>query len=86
MKNKQKSFEETLKKLKEEDDQIPLKKWNEEIGSKLILLLPSMIFLLTFLKINDDKNIYDLIIFICTALFLVLGGVTLNFLLTKKNK
>ena len=86
MNDNNQSLEETLKKLQEDEESIPLKKWNEELGSKLILLFPPIIFLITFLKINSDKTIFDLFIFITMSLILILGGVSLNFLITRKNK
>ena len=81
---KKESLEETLLKLKEDENQIDLKKWNEDLIPKLILLLPTLLFLLTFLKINSDKSIFDLLIFVGGSSLLVLFGVTLNFLFTKR--
>ncbi len=83
IKNKE-NLDKIIKKIKEEDDNIPLKKWNEELFSKFILLFPTLIFLLTFLSINNDKSISDLMSFLLVSILLVLVGVILNFLLTKK--
>ena len=84
MSEKKESLEETLLKLKEDENQVDLKKWNEDVIPKLILLLPTLIFLFTFLKINTDKSIFDLLIFVGGSSLLVLFGVTLNFLFTKR--
>ena len=84
MSEKKESLEETLLKLKEDENQMDLKKWNEDLIPKLILLLPTLIFLFTFLKINSDKSIFDLLIFVGCSSLLVLFGVTLNFLFTKR--
>ena len=84
MSEKKESLEETLLKLKEDENQMDLKKWNEDLVPKLILLLPTLIFLFTFLKINSDKSIFDLLIFVGGSSLLVLFGVTLNFLFTKR--
>ena len=84
MSEKKKSLEETLLKLKEDENQMDLKKWNEDLIPKLILLLPTLIFLFTFLKINSDKSIFDLLIFVGGSSLLVLFGVALNFLFTKR--
>ena len=84
MSEKKESLEETLLKLKEDENQMDLKKWNEDLIPKLILLLPTLIFLFTFLKINSDKSIFDLLIFVGGSSFLVLFGVGLNFLFTKR--
>ena len=84
MSEKKESLEETLFKLQEDENQMDLKKWNEDLIPKLILLLPTLIFLFTFLKINSDKSIFDLLIFVGGSSFLVLFGVALNFLFTKR--
>ena len=84
MSEKKESLEETLLKLKEDENQMDLKKWNEDLIPKLILLLPTLIFLVTFLKINSDKSIFDLLIFVGGSSLLVLFGVALNFLFTKR--
>jgi len=84
MTDKKESLEETLLRLQEDENQMDIKKWNEDLVPKLILLLPSIIFLLTFLKINSDKSIFDLLIFVGSSFVLVLFGVTLNFLFTKR--
>tara|TARA_B100000900_G_scaffold356917_1_gene326943 strand:- start:501 stop:755 length:255 start_codon:yes stop_codon:yes gene_type:complete len=84
MTDKKESLEETLLRLQEDENQMDIKKWNEDLVPKLILLLPSIIFLLTFLKINSDKSIFDLLIFVGGSFVLVLFGVTLNFLFTKR--
>ena len=84
MSEKKESLEETLLKLKEDENQMDLKKWNEDLIPKLILLLPTLIFLFTFLKINSDQSIFDLLIFVGGSSLLVLFGVALNFLFTKR--
>ena len=84
MADKNESLEETLLKLQEDDNEMDLKRWNEDLIPKFILLLPTLIFLLTFLKINSDKSIFDLLVFVGGSSLLVLFGVALNFLFTKK--
>ena len=51
--------------------------------SKAILLFPTIAFALTFLKINTDKSILDLLGFVAMGGLLVSGGVFLNYLLSK---
>ena len=46
-------------------------------------LFPYIAFALTFLKINTDKSILDLLGFIAIGGLLVSGGVFLNYLLSK---
>ena len=82
-KNK-KSLENIIKKLQEDEENTIFKKWNEGLFSKFILLFPTAIFLITFLRINNDKSFIDLFNFILIASILVLFGVVLNFILTKK--
>ena len=75
-------LERIYQKLNEEEDTV-LKKWYESIIPKIILLFPSMAFALTFLKVNTDKSILDLIIFIAVGGFLVTSGIFLNYFLSK---
>ena len=84
MNDKKEYLENKIKKLTDEDDQIVFKKWNEGIISKLILLFPTVIFFLTFLKINNDKTIFDLLFFLCLSTVLITVGLIFNFFLTKK--
>ena len=74
--------ERIYQKLNEEEDTV-LKKWYESIIPKIILLFPSIAFALTFLKVNTDKSILDLIIFIAVGGLLVTGGIFLNYFLSK---
>lgn len=84
MPNKKDSLDKLIKRIQEEDDVPSFKKWNEDLVSKFILLFPSLIFLITFLRINNDKSINDLFHFLVVSSILVLLGVVFNFLLTKK--
>ena len=65
----------------EEDTNI--KKWNQALIPKSILLFPPIAFVLTFLKINTDKSIIDLLGFVAMGCLLVFGGIFLNYLLSK---
>ena len=78
------SLEEIYKRLQDEDDMSEIKKWNEAIIPKIILLFPLLIFLITFLRINNDKSLTDLIGFVCFGIGLVLVGIILNFILSDK--
>ena len=78
------SLENIIKRLEDDKENDNSQKWNESISSKLILLFPTIIFLLTFLRINNDKSIADLLNFLLVSLVLVSFGVILNFLITKK--
>ena len=82
-KNKE-SLEKIIERLQEDEENTKLIKWNENLFSKFILIFPTAIFLITFLRINNEKTFIDLFQFILVALILVLFGVALNFILTKK--
>ena len=81
MEEERKKLEKMYQELYEEDTDI--KKWNQALIPKAILLFPTITFALTFLKINTDKSIIDLLGFIAMAGLLVSGGIFLNYLLSK---
>ena len=81
MEEERKKLEKIYQALNEEDTDI--KKWNQALIPKTILLFPPMAFALTFLKINTDKSIIDLLGFIAIGVLLVFGGIFLNYLLSK---
>ena len=81
MEEKKDKLERIYQKLNEEDT--VLKKWYESIIPKIILLFPSIAFALTFLKVNTDKSILDLLIFIMVGGLLVAGGIFFNYFLSK---
>ena len=83
MEEKRKKFELIYQGLNEDDTEI--KKWNQALIQKAILLFPSITFVLTFLKINTDKSIIDLLSFTVIGVLLVFGGILLNYLLSKGN-
>ena len=81
MDEERKKLEKVYQALNEEDTDI--KKWNQALIPKAILLFPPIAFALTFLKINTDKSIIDLLGFIAIGVLLVFGGIFLNYLLSK---
>ena len=81
MEEERKKLEKMYQELNAEDNDI--KKWNQALIPKAILLFPPIAFALTFLKINTDKSILDLLGFIAMGGLLVSGGVFLNYLLSK---
>ena len=83
MEVERKKMEKMYQELKEEDTNI--KKWNQALIPKAILLFPPIAFALTFLKINTDKSILDLLGFVAMGALLVSGGVFLNYLLSRGN-
>tara|TARA_A100001035_G_C27708658_1_gene466078 strand:- start:413 stop:664 length:252 start_codon:yes stop_codon:yes gene_type:complete len=80
MEEERKKLEKICPGLNEKDTYI--KKWNQELIPKTILLLPPLAFVLTFLKINTNKSIIDLLGFMVIFVLLVSGGIFLNYLLS----
>ena len=81
MEEKIKKLEKIYQELNEENTYI--KKWNQALIPKAILLFPPVAFALTFLKINTDKSIIDLLGFVAIGGLLVSAGIFLNYLLSK---
>ena len=81
MEEDRKKLEKLYQELNEEHN--VTKKWNQALIPKAILLFPTITFTLTFLKINTDKSILDLLGFVAIGVLLVSGGVFLNYLLSK---
>ena len=81
MEEERKKLEKIYQAFNEEDTDI--KKWNQALIPKTILLFPPIAFALTFMKINTDKSIIDLLGFIAIGVLLVFGGIFLNYLLSK---
>ena len=81
MEEERKKLQNIYQELNEEDTDI--KKWNQALIQKTTLLFPPIAFALTFLKINTDKSINDLLIFFVMGGFLVFGGIFLNYFLSK---
>ena len=81
MEEERKKLEKLYQEINEEDNVI--KKWNQALIPKAILLFPPIAFALTFLKINTDKSIIDLLLFVAMGGLLVFGGIFLNYLLSK---
>ena len=81
MEEERKKLEKIYQALNEEESDI--KKWNQALIPKAILLFPTIAFALTFLKINTDKSIIDLLDFIAIGVLLVFGCIFLNYLLSQ---
>ena len=81
MEEERKKLEKFYQELNEEDT--VTKKWNQALIPKAILLFPPIAFALTFLKINTDKSILDLLGFVAMGGLLISGGLFLNYLLSK---
>ena len=75
-------LEKIYQQLNEEEDPL-LKKWYQSLIPKAILLFPVVAFGFTFLKVNTDKSILDLLSFVAIGGLLVSVGIFLNYLLSK---
>ena len=81
MEEERKKLEKMYQELNEENNDI--KKWNQARIPKVIILFPPLAFALTFLKINNDKSIIDLIQFMAMGGLLVFGGIFLKYLFSR---
>ena len=81
MEEERKKLEKMYQELNEEDTNI--RKWNQSLIPKVILLFPPLAFAFTFQKINTDKSIIDLLGFLAMGGLLVSGGIFLSYLLSK---
>ena len=75
-------LEKIYQKLNEEEYPVT-KKWYQSLIPKAILLFPLVAFGFTFLKVNTNKSILDLLSFVAVGSLLVFGGIFLNYLLSK---
>ena len=66
-------LEKIYQKLNQEEDTV-LKKWYQSLIPKAILLFPVVAFGFTFLKVNTDKSILDLLSFVAVGGVLVFWG------------
>ena len=82
MEEDREKLEKIFQQLNEEENTV-LKKWYQSLFPKAILLFPVIAFGATFLKVNTDKSILDLLSFIAIGILLVFGGIFLNYLLSK---
>ena len=69
-----KKLKKIYKQLKKEEDTVK-KKWYQSLFPNAILLFPVVAFCFTFLKVNTDKSILDLLSFVAVGGLLVLGGI-----------
>ena len=74
MEEDREKLEKIYQQLNEEEDTV-LKKWYQSLIPKAILLLPVVAFGFTFLKVNTDKSLLDLLSFVAVGSLLVFGGI-----------
>tara|TARA_Y100001970_G_C14258583_1_gene877592 strand:+ start:11703 stop:11957 length:255 start_codon:yes stop_codon:yes gene_type:complete len=78
------SIEEEIKRIEEGDENIEIKKWNEKIIPKILILLPSILFTVTYLKANTSLSGLDLMRFVLIAIILICISVVLRLALRRK--
>ena len=83
MKKDREKLEKIYQQFNKEEDTV-LKKWYQSLIPKAILLFPLVAFGFTFLKVNADKSILDLLSFVAVGGLLVIGGIFINYLLSKE--
>jgi len=77
-------LEEKLKILLDEDNEI--KKWNEGLLIKSLILLPIIIFIVGLFIVNRPENLTDLLFVFLYTVVLILIGLILLFVMRSKLK
>ena len=78
------ALEDKLKTLLDEDNAI--KKWNEGLLIKSLILLPIIIFLIGLFIVNRPENLTDLLFVFLYPLFLISIGLILLFVMRSQLK
>ena len=68
--------------LLEDDDEV--KKWNEGVSIKSLILLPIIIFLIGFFFLNRPEKITDILVFFLYPLGLVSIGLIILFVMRNR--
>ena len=68
------------------EDEPEIKKWNEDLWLKSLILLPSLMFVIGLFIINKPKNISEIIFVLIYPLILILIGVLILFIMTRNLK
>tara|TARA_B100001029_G_C14868603_1_gene343221 strand:+ start:179 stop:445 length:267 start_codon:yes stop_codon:yes gene_type:complete len=79
-----KVLKEKLKNLLDEDNEI--KKWNEGLLIKSLILLPIIIFIIGFFILNRPENLIDVIFTFLYPLALILIGLIILFFMSSNLK
>ena len=75
-------LKEEIETLLDEDNQI--KKWNEGLFIKSLILLPMIIFIIGLFIMNRPENLLDVLFIFIYPLVLILIGLLLLFLMRSK--
>ena len=82
--NKDELLKDKLDTLLDEDNEI--KKWNEGLLIKSLILLPIIIFIVGLLFVNRPEKLTDILFILFYPLALILIGLILLFVMTSKLK
>tara|TARA_B100000965_G_scaffold403575_1_gene432042 strand:+ start:257 stop:523 length:267 start_codon:yes stop_codon:yes gene_type:complete len=77
-------LKEKIKVLFDEDNEI--KKWNEGLFIKSLILLPIIIFIIGLLILNRPENLIDLLFVVLYPLALISIGLIILFVMTSNLK
>ncbi len=73
-----------IKNLLEDDNEI--KSWNEGLWIKLLILLPTIIFIIGLFIVNKPENLTDILFVLLYPLILISIGLIILFGMTRKLK
>ena len=79
-----KVLKDKLEKLLDENNEI--KKWNDDILIKILILLPIIIFIVGLFIINRPENLSDLLFVLFYPILLISFGLIILFFMTSKLK
>ena len=66
------------------DDKDEIKKWNEGLLIKLLLVLPTIIFIVGLFIFNRPENLIDLLFILLYPIALILSGLIILFIMRSK--
>tara|TARA_Y100001978_G_C23297311_1_gene247645 strand:- start:93 stop:359 length:267 start_codon:yes stop_codon:yes gene_type:complete len=68
------------------DDESEIKKWNEGLFIKSLILFPIIIFIIGLFIVNRPENLIDLLFILLYPIALILSGLLILFVMSSKLK
>ena len=68
------------------DDESEIKKWNEGLFIKSLILFPIIIFIIGLFIVNRPENLIDLLFILLYPIALILSGLLILFVMSGKLK
>ena len=68
------------------DDESEIKKWNEGLFIKSLILFPIIIFIIGLFIVNRPENLIDLLFIFLYPIALILSGLLILFVMSSKLK